>query len=68
MNHRIAAIAAAAAFASGLVVGHYASPRERKISTEGLEGANKPIVAANTAIDDARNSDILYGLRVGNRG
>src|SRR3954454_5061386 len=49
MNHRIAAIAATVAFASGLVVGHYASPRERKISTERLAGAYKPTVAANAA-------------------
>src|SRR5436190_17635180 len=55
MNYRIAGIAAAFAFASGLVVGHYASPRERKISTERLEGANKPIVAANAA---SRESNI----------
>src|SRR3954452_3248859 len=55
MNHRIAAIAAAAAFASGLVVGRYASPREQKISTAALQGANKPIVPANTG---SREADI----------
>ena len=49
MNHRIVAIAVTAAFASGLVVGHYAGPRDLKVSRQGVERTNKPIARASTA-------------------
>jgi hypothetical protein len=48
MNHRIVAIAVTAAFASGLVVGHYAGPRDVKVSRQGVERINKPIAGAST--------------------
>jgi hypothetical protein len=47
MNHRIVAIAVTAAFASGLVVGHYAGPRDLKVSRQGVERTNKPIAGAS---------------------
>src|SRR4026209_2542378 len=49
MNHRIVAIAVTAAFASGLLVGHYAGPRDLKVSRQGVERTNKPIAGASTA-------------------
>src|SRR5678810_197268 len=49
MNHRIVAIAVTAAFASGLVVGHFAGPHDLKVSTQGVEKINKPIAGASTA-------------------
>src|SRR6516164_4901121 len=49
MNRRIVAFAVAAAFASGVVVGHYAAPRELGVSTQGFERINKPIAGASTA-------------------
>ena len=55
MNRRIVAIALTAAFASGVVVGHYAAPRELGVSRQGFERSNKPIADANAV---SRSSDI----------
>src|SRR6516225_12348821 len=55
MNRCIVAIAVTAAFAGGVVVGHYAPPRELKVSRQGFERSNKAIADANAA---SRSSDI----------